>query len=187
MSEKTARKMFQAVRRPRSWNGLLSAMYAWMMMTMIMMLELCGIMFLRWWLAKYHGYDGHIRAKILAGCGNKFGRKPNFAESGLFWEDLHNLSEMSVHKLAQFDLSCQHLLSKSILFFSFIQLHNLKVFVHVKGFHNSVCPIKMQGIYFWKRSAGQQMINVQSYSQKWHGKFHTQIFYNGKREKSPTW
>ena len=88
-----------------------------------------------------------------------------------FWEDLHNLSEMSVHKLAQFDLSCQHLLSKSILFVSFIQfkcpeLHNLKVFVHVKGFHNSVCPIKMQGIYFWKRSAGQQMINVQSYSQK---------------------
>ena len=97
-----------------------------------------------------------------------------------FWEDLHNLSEMSVHKLAQFDLSCQHLLSKSILFVSFIQLHNLKVFVHVKGFHNSVCAIKMQGIYFWKRSAGQQMINVQ------HGKFHTQIFYNGKREKSPT-
>ena len=26
--EKTARKMFQAVKRPRSWNGLRSAMYA---------------------------------------------------------------------------------------------------------------------------------------------------------------
>ena len=26
--EKTARKMFQAVKRPRSWNGVRSAMYA---------------------------------------------------------------------------------------------------------------------------------------------------------------
>ena len=40
--------------------------------------------------AKCHVYEGYIRVRILAGWGKKFWRTFNFAQSSLFWEDLHN-------------------------------------------------------------------------------------------------
>ena len=37
-----------------------------------------------------HGYDRYISVKVAVGWGKKYGRKPSFAKSSLFWKNLHD-------------------------------------------------------------------------------------------------
>ena len=51
-------------------------------------------------IAKCHGYDGYICVKILAVWGKSFGKQPILQNQAFFWEDLYNVSKISVNKLA---------------------------------------------------------------------------------------
>ena len=46
--------------------------------------------------AKFHGYDGYIRVKILASWGKSLGEYTILPNEAFFGGDLHNQCEMSV-------------------------------------------------------------------------------------------